>query len=72
MRGTTKTYACMHCGDLFTARVADRKRGWARYCSKSCKAKRQEARTGQYAAHLRRQDGEEPTFATAHLFSNEE
>lgn len=25
-------------GAEFTARVADRKRGWAKYCSKSCKA----------------------------------
>ena len=29
---------CEWCNDKFTARVADRKRGWARYCSKSCKA----------------------------------
>ena len=71
MRGTTKTYTCLHCGDPFTARVADRKRGWARYCSKSCKAKRQELRTGQYAARLRREDGEEPTFTNAYFFSNE-
>lgn len=26
------------CGCTFTARVADRKRGWAKFCSKSCKA----------------------------------
>jgi len=49
---TTAKYACVNCKDLFTARIADRKRGWARYCSKSCKAKKQEARTGQYKALL--------------------
>lgn len=32
---------CKQCKQIFTARVADRKRGWARFCSKSCKAKKQ-------------------------------
>lgn len=36
-----KIYKCKNCGDPFSAREADRKRGWARYCSKSCKAKLQ-------------------------------
>ncbi|MGB3835914.1 hypothetical protein [Castellaniella sp.] len=68
-----ETYKCARCGAPFVALVADRKRDWTRFCSKACKARRQEQRTGQYSAHLRRQDGdEEPTFATAHLFSNEE
>ena len=52
----TNSYKCKCCGDMFTARVADRKRGWAQYCSKSCKAKKQEARTGQYAAYKHRQE----------------
>jgi len=30
-------------------READRKRGWGLYYSKSCKAKHQERKTGQYA-----------------------
>jgi hypothetical protein len=42
---------CKCCHTEFTARVADRKRGWAKFCSKSCKAKKQEARTNQYAAY---------------------
>lgn len=42
------------CRKPFTARVADRKRGWGRFCSKSCKAVRQEQRTGQYRAYLDR------------------
>jgi endogenous inhibitor of DNA gyrase (YacG/DUF329 family) len=47
-----KQYQCASCGDPFLAREADRKRGWARFCSKSCKAIKQEQRTGQYARHL--------------------
>lgn len=79
---STAEYQCLHCKSPFIARTADRKRGWARYCSKSCKAKRQEKRTGQYAAYQKRQDGREygefPSahrggeFSNAHLFSNEE
>lgn len=40
-------YKCKNCGDPFNAREADRKRGWARYCSKSCKAMEQTRRTGR-------------------------
>lgn len=43
---------CKQCKKPFMARVADRKRGWGKFCSKSCKAKKQEARTGQYANYL--------------------
>lgn len=42
------------CGARFTARTADRARGWARSCSKSCAAKRREGRTGTHAARLKR------------------
>ena len=38
---TKETYKCKTCKNPFEARVADRNRGWARYCSKSCKAKKQ-------------------------------
>ena len=44
-------YYCEWCRGPFTARSADRKRGWARFCSKSCKAKKQEKRTGQNATY---------------------
>jgi len=37
----TKEYKCNRCGDFFEARMADRARGWARFCSKSCKAIKQ-------------------------------
>jgi len=46
---STAQYKCLRCQSVFQARTADRARGWARYCSKSCKAVVQEQRTGQYA-----------------------
>lgn len=39
---------CKSCGDPFKAREVDVKRGWGLFCSKSCKAIKQEKRTGQY------------------------
>lgn len=64
---TKKTYLCLHCQAPFEARTVDRKRGWARYCSKSCKAKRQEQMTGQFAAL-----NDSPTFSNANQFDNTE
>lgn len=52
---STAEYACLCCKQPFIARTADRKRGWARFCSKSCKARRQEALTGQHTAYQDRQ-----------------
>jgi len=65
---------CRCCRTKFMARAADVKRGWGLYCSKSCKAIKQEVHTGQYHAHQRRQDcdGYGGEFTDAHLFSNEE
>lgn len=37
---------CKNCKQPFMAREADVKRGWAKFCSKSCKAKEQTRRTG--------------------------
>lgn len=51
---TERTCANKSCRKPFMARTADVKRGWARFCSKSCKAIKQEQRTGQYAALLSR------------------
>ena len=45
---------CENCSVPRKVRVADRKRGWGRFCSKSCKASYQEKRTGQYANLLNR------------------
>jgi hypothetical protein len=60
---------CSWCKGSFMARAADVKRGWGKFCSKSCKASRQEKRTGQYRALHQEESGE---FTNAHLFSNEE
>lgn len=60
---------CDQCGEIFEARVADRKRGWARFCSKSCKAKRQtqtlatrvenkKIRNKEYFAEIKRSQAE--------------
>lgn len=43
---------CPVCSAAFKARTADVKRGWGKFCSKSCKAKEQEKRTGQYKDYL--------------------
>lgn len=43
---------CKCCKTEFEARQADVNRGWGKFCSKSCKAKEQEKRTGQYARYL--------------------
>lgn len=55
MRGATVEVKCANskCGIMFTARVADRKRGWGKFCSKSCKAVKQEQKTGQMKQYLR-------------------
>lgn len=53
-RGKTVEVKCGRCRQPFMAREADRKRGWGKFCSKSCKAIKQEVRTGQYAAHQNR------------------
>lgn len=41
------TRCCQWCKKDFAARSADVNRGWAKFCSKSCKAKEQEKRTHQ-------------------------
>jgi hypothetical protein len=72
---STATYKCACCGDPFIARVADRKRGWARFCSKSCKAVKQEARTGQNRSQEQRQERGGfglPMFYSAQKFDNTE
>ncbi len=37
----TVEVSCAWCDGKFSARVADRKRGWGRFCSKACKASKQ-------------------------------
>ena len=40
------TVKCKNCKTPFEARTVDVKRGWGKYCSKSCKAKMQTKQTG--------------------------
>lgn len=35
---------CLRCDKVFLARQADINRGWGKFCSKSCKAKKQTAK----------------------------
>lgn len=50
--GATQEVNCKCCGKPFIARVADLKRGWGKFCSKSCKAKKQESETGHFVRFL--------------------
>ena len=43
---------CENCKKPFMARVVDKKRGWGNFCSKSCKAIKQEKGNGQHRAYL--------------------
>ena len=55
-RGKKREITCKcGCGRKKLVRVADINRGWGKYYSKSCKAKEQEKRTGQYADYLIKQ-----------------
>lgn len=63
------------CGATFQAREADVARGWALYCSKSCKASVQERRSGANRGHQRLvariRDGQrDGNFDNAHQFDN--
>lgn len=55
-KGKMVAVNCLCCKGAFMAKEADRKRGWGLYCSKSCKAKKQEARTGQHARFQARRE----------------
>lgn len=55
-RGAKQAVKCKCCKVEFQARVADIKRGWGKFCSKSCKATYQEVKTGQFKDYLRNQD----------------
>lgn len=52
---TTVSRTCECCKQPFLARAADVARGWARFCSKRCKAIKQERSTGFYADFQDRQ-----------------
>lgn len=75
-RGATGQFKCQRCGITFTARLADRARGWAKSCSKSCAANVREKALGTHRFSDGRFDDDgyeqEHGAADAHLFSNEE
>ena len=50
-RGAKVQVICKNkgCKKSFMARKADVARGWGKFCSKSCKAIKQEQRTGQFS-----------------------
>ena len=72
-RGKMVTVRCKQCGCEFQARKADVKRGWGKYCSKSCKAMRQEKKTGQYARykHRKNRSDDDYYYDSCHPFSSE-
>lgn len=43
-RGVLVHAVCLSCGQPFTARQADRNRGWAKCCGKACAARLRERR----------------------------
>lgn len=49
-RGAKCNRHCEGCGKPFQARTADVARGWGRFCSKTCKAKKQEQRLPVHAS----------------------
>lgn len=57
---TMLSVKCQHCKTLFEAREADRKRGWAKFCSKSCKAIKQTQNGGGKRKNYPRHDGKSP------------
>lgn len=62
---------CKNCQAEFTAKVADRKRGWAKCCSKACAAQLREHKTGAFKQMIERRDcSETATFSNAHQFDN--
>lgn len=50
---------CDVCKNEFMAKVADRKRGWARCCSKSCAATKSNKKTGKFKKFIKSKNYEE-------------
>jgi hypothetical protein len=79
MAATKEITCACGCGRKKQVRLSDIKRGWGKFYSKSCKAKRQERRTGQYKNYLYYKNnggsffrGRGGEFHQAHLYSNED
>lgn len=55
-----KTVECKcACGDIFYPRLSDIKRGWGKFCSKSCKARYQRIKIGTRKYSCKRVDNNE-------------
>lgn len=52
-KGKVVEKKCSYCGDVFYPKEADVKRGWGKFCSKSCKASQQTKDTGIAGAHFK-------------------
>lgn len=69
---------CLICNSEFDAKPADVRRGWGKYCNKSCAATANNRKTGNYQRYLtrvaRKADNldESSEFTNAHQFSNED
>ena len=50
---------CQFCKEKFLAKKADVKRGWGRFCSKSCKAKHQQKKRGGYVGIMAPDHGQD-------------
>jgi len=61
---------CNWCKGSFQARAADVARGWGKFCSKSCKASRQEKSTGQYRNLSERDGGDDGDDECGHIFAS--
>lgn len=61
-RGEKVEVKCGRCKKPFMARIADRNRGWGKFCSKSCKAVKQTQRfaSGARPKSYQRHDGKSP------------
>lgn len=67
---------CQNCKKNIIVRLADHRRGWGKFCSKSCKAIKQEKKTGQYRAYMTGVSNLQPEriktyIEDAHPFSSE-
>lgn len=63
MGGRTVEVNCKCCGIKFPARVADRKRGWGKFCHKSCAA--------YWKTHHKRRPPQTPLQLAAAQLKNE-
>ena len=70
MSAVVRTCEWAACGKTFSAKSAEVKRGWARFCSKSCAAK-PKAKRLDFNGYGLKDGGSERLFANAHQFSSD-